>query len=157
MAKKTKQQLEQLKELARMYYMEGDEQKEIALRVGVSVVTINRWVKDGGWQERRGGRAISRQELVKKILLSIDRKIEELSSTTDPTIYDTIVAQLTKLSASLEKLDKSTNIVTSMEVFRSFNEWMRSRMSQDDISPELLKTINKYQDQYINEKLNTVL
>lgn len=36
----------------------------------------------------------------------------------------------------------------------AFSKWMQFRMSFDDeITPELLKTINKYHDLYINELL----
>ena len=155
MAKKTKQELEQLKELARMYYMQYEEQKEIAQKIGVSVVTISRWAKEGAWQERRGSHAISRQELVKKILLTIDRKIAELENAENQDMYDRIVQQLTKLSTTIEKLDKTTNIVTTMECFKAFNDWLKSRMNVEDIPAELIKTINKYQDLYINENLST--
>lgn len=150
---RTKQELEQLKEIARMYYMQGEEQKEIAKRLSLSAVTISRWAKDGSWLEKKNGNAISRKELVNRILQSIERKIEELNSTNDPVIFDTIVTQLTKLSNTIEKLDKDTNIVTIMEVFRAFHEWMKSRMGYDNITPELLQTINRYQDMFINEQL----
>lgn len=136
-----------------MYYMQGEEQKEIAKRLSLSAVTISRWAKDGAWLEKKNGNAISRKELVNRILQSIERKIEELNSTNDPVIFDTIVTQLTKLSNTIEKLDKDTNIVTIMEVFRAFHEWMKSRMGYDNITPELLQTINRYQDMFINEQL----
>lgn len=133
--------------------MQGEEQKEIAKRLSLSAVTISRWAKDGSWLEKKNGNAISRKELVNRILQSIERKIEELNSTNDPVIFDTIVTQLTKLSNTIEKLDKDTNIVTIMEVFRAFHEWMKSRMGYDNITPELLQTINRYQDMFINEQL----
>lgn len=67
---RTKQELEQLKEIARMYYMQGEEQKEIAKRLSLSAVTISRWAKDGAWLEKKNGNAISRKELVNRILQS---------------------------------------------------------------------------------------
>ena len=54
MAKRaTKKELEQKKELARMYYMNGDIQKVIAEKVGVSEQTISSWVDKEGWAARR--------------------------------------------------------------------------------------------------------
>ena len=38
----TKKELEQQKELARLYYMQGESQKVIANKVGVSAVTLGR-------------------------------------------------------------------------------------------------------------------
>ena len=49
---------------------------------------------------------------------------------------------------------KKASIVDVIEVFMAFSKWMQFRMSFDDeITPELLKTINKYHDLYINELL----
>ena len=40
----SKKELEKTKELARLYYLNGDTQKLVAEKVGVSRVTINKWV-----------------------------------------------------------------------------------------------------------------
>ena len=49
---------------------------------------------------------------------------------------------------------EKASIVDVIEVFMAFSKWMQFRMSFDDeITPELLKTINKYHDLYINELL----
>jgi uncharacterized protein YjcR len=45
----TKSELNQKKELARMYYMNGESQKSTAEKVGTSAQTINKWVVDGKW------------------------------------------------------------------------------------------------------------
>jgi len=41
----TKRELETKKELARMYYMQGETQKSIALKTGVSEQTVGKWVE----------------------------------------------------------------------------------------------------------------
>ena len=64
----TKKELEQKKELARMYYMNGDVQKVIAERVSVSEQTISSWVDKEGWAARRAGINVTRPELVNKAL-----------------------------------------------------------------------------------------
>lgn len=148
----TKKELEQKKELARMYYMQGEDQKEIALKVDVSAVTISRWVNDGKWQELRAGQAVTRPELVNKILRTIDRLIERLENSDDPKALEVLVVQLSKLSSTIDKLDKKANIIDVIEVFMAFNKWMKFRMKSDNaVTPELLQTINRYQDLFINE------
>ena len=49
----SKKEIEKSKELARLYYLNGDTQKLVAEKVGVSRVTINKWVSDGGWDTMR--------------------------------------------------------------------------------------------------------
>ena len=63
----SKKELEKTKELARLYYLNGDTQKLVAEKVGVSRVTINKWVNDGGWDALRTAKSITRKELVAKI------------------------------------------------------------------------------------------
>ena len=139
---------EQRKDLACMYYMQGMSQKDIAEKVGVSRNTISAWVRDGGWDTRRAAKTVTRSELVKKMLQDLNDKLEAGGWTADEII---------KVASAIEKLDKQTNIVTIIEVFTSFNNWLVSRMQVDpELTPEVVKIINTYQDKFINEKLNNV-
>jgi hypothetical protein len=46
-------------------------------------------------------------------------------------------------------------VVDAIEVFMAFGKWMQYRSSFDsEITPELLKAINKYQDLYISEQIS---
>ena len=51
--KKTKKELEEKREFARLLFMQGEQQKIIADKTGVSAQTITKWVNDGGWQEQQ--------------------------------------------------------------------------------------------------------
>lgn len=150
----TKKELEDKREYARLLFMQGKTQKVIAEKVGVSAVTINKWVAENGWQERRAASNITRPELVNKLLHTIDRLIEQVNESEDPEAMAGLGDKLAKLSTTIERLDKKASIVDVIEVFMAFSKWMQFRMSFDDeITPELLKTINKYHDLYINELL----
>lgn len=150
----TKKELEEKREYARLLFMQGETQKVIAEKVGVSAVTINKWVAENGWQEQRAAANITRPELVNKLLHTIDRLIEQVNESEDPEAMAGLGDKLAKLSITIERLDKKASIVDVIEVFMAFSKWMQFRMSFDDeITPELLKTINKYHDLYINELL----
>lgn len=137
-----------------MLFMQGETQKVIAEKVGVSAVTINKWVSENGWQEQRAAANITRPELVNKLLYTIDKLIEQVNESDDPEAMAGLGDKLAKLSTTIERLDKKASIVDVIEVFMAFSKWMQFRMSFDDeITPELLKTINKYHDLYINELL----
>ena len=125
----TKKEFEEKREYARLLFMQGETQKVIAEKVGVS-------------------------ELVNKLLHTIDKLIEQVNESDDPEAMAGLGDKLAKLSTTIERLDKKASIVDVIEVFMAFSKWMQFRMSFDDeITPELLKTINKYHDLYINELL----
>ena len=138
----------QRQELARMYFMQGMKQKEIADKVGVSRNTICAWIRDGKWDTVRAAKTITRSELVKKMLNDLDEKLASGQWTADEII---------KVASAIEKLDKQTNIVTITEVFTAFNQWLVSRMQVDPgLTPEIVKIINTYQNKLIIEKLGSI-
>lgn len=149
---KTKKELEEKKEYARLLFMQGDTQKVIAEKTGVSAVTVNRWVADGGWQEQRAAANITRPELVNKLLHTIDRLIEQVNGSKDPEAFNSLGDKLAKLSTTIERLDKKASVVDVIEVFMAFSKWLQYQSQFDDeITPELIKTINKYHNKYIYE------
>lgn len=139
---------EQRRELARMYYLQGMTQKEIADKVGVSRNTISAWIKEDGWDSFRAAKTITRKEIVHKMLQQINDKLESRDWTAD---------EIVKASSAIEKLDKQTNVVTVIEVFTAYNTWLVGRMQVDkELTPELVKVMNRYQDLFIGEQLGKV-
>lgn len=140
-----KKELEKSKELARLYYLNGDTQKIVAEKVGVSRVTINKWVADGGWDTMRMAKSITRKELVTKMMQKANDKLEDGNMSFD---------EMAKLAASIKELDKQTNAVTILEVLTAYNEWLVARMQVDkELTTELVKTMNRYQDMFLSEQI----
>lgn len=145
-APKKKNQLDKERELARLHYMNGESQKAVAERLGVSAQSLTRWVREGGWDTLRAAKTVTRRELVMKMLQQLDQKLESGDWTAD---------ELIKATSAIEKLDKQTNIVTMIEVFTAFNNWLVARMQIDpELTPETLQVINKYQDLFVNESMS---
>ena len=145
---------EKKKSLARSLYLSGMEQNEIADKVEVSRITISRWVNSEGWKEARAAKNISRPELVNKILVTIDGLIENFNKSDDPALIGSLADKLSKLSATIEKLDKKANVIDAIEVFMAFNRWIQDQASYDpEITPELIKAINKYQNKFLMERM----
>ena len=141
----SKKELEKSKELARLYYLNGDTQKLVAEKVGVSRVTINKWVSDGGWDTMRMAKSITRKELVTKMMQKANDKLEEGNMSFD---------EMAKLSASIKELDIQTNAVTILEVLTAYNEWLVVRMQVDkELTTDLVKTMNRYQDMFLSEQI----
>ena len=145
---------ERKKNIGRALYLSGMEQTGIAEQLGVSRVTVSKWCASEGWKEARAAKNISRPELVNKLLLTIDGLIESVNKSKDPTLIGSLADKLSKLSATIEKLDKKANVVDAIEVFMAFNRWIRDQASYDpEITPELIKAINKYQNKFLMERM----
>lgn len=154
----TKADIEKKKSLARSLYLSGMEQTEIADKIGISRVTVSKWSTADGWKEARAAKNITRPELVNKLLLTIDRLIEQVNSSDDASLIAGLGDKLAKLSSVIEKLDKKANVVDAIEVFMAFSKWLEYRSQTDpELTPELIKAINKYQDKYIIESMGSTL
>ena len=149
-----KEEIENKKTLGRSLYMSGMEQQEIAERLGVSRVTVSNWCSKERWKEARAAKNITRPELVNKLLSTIDQLISSVNDSKDPTLIGSLADKLSKLSAVVEKLDKKANVVDAIEVFMAFNRWLQYNSEFDpEITPELIKAINKYQNQFLMQKM----
>lgn len=150
----TKKDTQQKKELAKLYFMQGTPQNEIADKVGISKQTINKWVQDSSWSQQRAAQNITRTELVNKLLLTMDSLITQVQQSDDPKLLASLGDKLSKLSSTIEKLDKKASVVNHIETFMAFGKWLQYRSEWDsDITPELLKAINHYQDLFISENI----
>ncbi len=151
----TKAELEKKKDLARALFLSGLEQTEIADKVGVSRVTISKWCAADGWKEARAAKNITRPELVNKLLLTIDKLIQQVNDSEDPNLISSLGDKLSKLASVIQKLDKQANVVSAIEVFMAFSKWLEYRAKTDpDVTPELIKAINKYQDKFLIESMS---
>lgn len=150
-----KAEAEKKKSLARTLYLSGMEQNEITEKVDVSRVTISKWCNAEGWKETRAAKNITRPELVNKLLLTIDSMIDNVNKSEDPTLIGSLADKLSKLSSTIEKLDKKANVIDAIEVFMAFNRWIQDQASYDpEVTPELIKQINKYQNKFLMEKMS---
>ncbi len=134
--------------------MSGMEMTEIADKVGVSRVTISKWCNADGWKEARAAKNITRPELTNKILLSIDKLLEEANNSDDPALVAGLADKLAKFSAVIEKLDKKANIIDAIDVFKAFSGWLEFRAQTDpSITLELIQQVNHLQDMFIIESI----
>ncbi len=150
----TKAELERKRTLARSLYLSGMELTEIAEQVGASRQSVSKWAANDAWKEQRAAKNITRPQLVNKLLLTIDNLIENVNKSNDPTLIGSLADRLSKLSATIEKLDKKANVIDAIEVFMAFNRWIQNQACYDpEITPELIKAINKYQNKFLMEKM----
>lgn len=147
---------EEKKEFARVLYMSGEQQNIIAEKVGVSKQTVNRWVAEGSWDKLRAAKNVTRPELINKVLRTIDKLLEKVLKSENDKDFDELGDKLAKLATVIEKSDKKASVVDVIEVFLAVSKWLQHRAQTDEeLTPELLKAINRYQDLYVSEFLST--
>lgn len=147
----------QERELARLYYMQGEQQKTIAEKLGIGENTVARWVKDGQWETRRAALNITRPEIVNKILVLISKILEKVDDIEEmeAEALAKLISQIQKLANSIEKLDKRATVMDNIETFQNFNRWMESQMKYDaELTPQLLTKIAQLEDRFVTEQFN---
>jgi transposase len=119
----------QKKEWAQLLYTrENLTQKEIAARVGVSEVTMSKWVNAGKWDELKASITITKEEQLKNLyhqLAEINRNIsdrEQGKRYATPSESDTI----SKLANAIEKMETDVGLADIIATFRKFLEWLRT-------------------------------
>ncbi|MDR1120045.1 MAG: terminase [Dysgonamonadaceae bacterium] len=150
----TKKELEAKKELARMYYMQGETQKAIASKIEVSEQSVGKWAEKEGWAAKRAGVNITRPELVNKSLMALNKILDQVHESNDIELIAALPDKLAKFASAIEKLDRKANIVSAIDVFMSFSKWIQRLSAADgEITADFIKNLNRYQDAYINEHI----
>lgn len=127
-------------------------QAEIAKKVGVAERTLSRWINDNDWVSRRAASNVTRDELVNKTLALIDKLLADAIENKNTA---QLADKLSKLAGAIRNLDKQANVVDIVQVFMTFNRWLINRQAIDDeLTTEIIRTVNKYQDLFIQERLN---
>lgn len=140
--------IKQKKEFAKLIYLkENCTQKEIAARVGVSFVTINKWAKE--WENLKLNLLQTREERIKSTLQQLDeldRSIaEKETGKRFPTSGEADIRR--KLTADLQALEQDASIRDIYNVSRGILEWLHPRNAEEAIR------ISDYFDSYIKEKM----
>lgn len=132
-----------------LYLRENLTQAEIAARVGVSRVTVNRWSQAGKWEEQKAGMTITREEQIANLyrqVAEINRVIagrpegERFATSKEADI-------LSKLSKSIRKMETDAGIAESISVLTKFIDFLRP------LDLEKAKDVTRLADAFIKEML----
>ncbi len=121
----------QKKEYAKTLYLQGTmTQKEIADKVGVSKVTINKWVNDpsDNWEKLKQVLLITRESQLKRLYMQLDELNTNIMKRPDGEKFasskeaDTI----NKLTSAIQKLESEASIADIVSVGKRMFEWLRT-------------------------------
>lgn len=111
-----------------LYTVEGvTVQKELAERVGVSPVTINKWVKEEGWESYRASVIITKEAELSRLYMQVTElndfimnkpKGERFASSKEADA-------LVKLTGAIRQLETDTSVADTIEVLKNFVNHIR--------------------------------
>lgn len=158
MARISNSEKEKKTKLAKQLFLNSYDIKEIAETIGMRKSTLEQWSRDGDWDKLKAAHTISRDELVNKTLMNIN-KLQEALLEMNPLEdnYYKNCQVLVQLAGVIEKLSSKTiSIITYIEVCNDIERWLEQRQYIDDeVTEEIRILINKWHELYINEKVKS--
>lgn len=135
------------KDTAKALYLKGIPQERIIEMTGIARQTLSRWISQEGWRELKACYGMTREEVTQKILSIINDAIE------DPDEYlkkKKIADDLVKLAATIEKMDRSTNVVHYVEAFIRFEDWlMEHRKDYPELPDKVVAMLHSLHDDFL--------
>lgn len=148
----SKKEMESKKLIAQTMYMSFEDNIIIADTIGVSARTITEWATAGSWKTKRSAGSVTRDELINKCLLSLNKMLDEAINGKG---VGNVEDKLAKMAKTIEALDKKNNVVYNIETFIGFNKYLMERLPNDRaLSTDLIKQVNRLQNDYITLRIN---
>lgn len=141
----------QRKEYAKLIFLrENVTQQEIADRVGVSRVTVNKWAKE--WEGLKLNLLQTREERIASTLSQLDELDRSIAAKEEgkrfPTTAEADIRR--KLTADLEALEQEASVRDIYNVSRGLLDYVRR------IDLDRAKEISDYFDSYIKDRMKWV-
>ncbi|WP_167597685.1 YfeC-like transcriptional regulator [Leeuwenhoekiella sp. ZYFB001] len=146
-----KEAIQRKKDYAKLLYtVEGvTVQKELADRVGVSAVTMNKWVKEEGWESLRASVIITKENELHRLYCQITELNDFIMAKEKGQRFanskeaDTLI----KLTGAVRQLETETSLADTIEVMKDFINHIR----EDDF--EKAKEVTALADVFIKSKM----
>lgn len=138
--------LEQKKDYARQLYLNDSSitQVEIAEKVGVSKVTLCKWVKDGKWQELQTSLLIGKEEQLARLYRQLRLLNDAIENKENQKFATSKEADaILKLTVAIKNLETEINIAEKMATGKEFLSFVR-KIAGFDTSKEVAKLFDSY-------------
>lgn len=132
-----------------LYLKENLTQQEIADRVGVSRVTVSKWIRDGKWEEHKAGLTITREQQIANLYRQVAEINRAIENRPDGERFANAGEAdiLSKLSSAIRKMETDAGISDIISVLTQFINFVRPA----DL--EKAKDITRLADAFIRSKL----
>ncbi len=140
----------QKKSIAKELYIHGDyTYEEISSKVGTSRQTISRWAHDEEWAAIKASMTVGKEKTLKSLYAHVkqinDAILERPEGERTPTVAEADI--LSKMSASIAKLEQESGIREYISAGMAFLGWLRKT------DPEKAVEFSSLWDGFIKDKL----
>ena len=116
-------------------------QKEIAEKVGVTPKTVSKWVTTEMWDKLRISLSVTREEQLSHLYSHLSEINASIASREDGERFPNAkeADTITKLSSSIDKLERESGVGEVVSAFSQFVRWLRERNLEEAqrIAPHL--------------------
>lgn len=134
------------KEIAQILYLQGFQQQEIALKVGVSKATVCKWAREGNWETLKKGLLNSKKQRLAELYEELKEFNRMIRDKKDYKVANSREADARrKLITDIRELETRYSIAQTTTVARDFCEFVKL----SDF--ELAQRIVEYFDAFINK------
>jgi hypothetical protein len=147
MEKATRQRkTHKLEPLARNLYVNKEMlQKEIAVFLGLTELTISKWKVRGKWDVERFQNSVTPGVITSKLYKGINKILDSVG---EEIIDSKTSDNIKKLSSTIKDFDKSFDAVVALDVFNGFTRWLIT------VDSEAAQKIVDYQKEYVKKLAN---
>lgn len=124
-----------------LYIRAGLSGKEISEQLDISEQTIVKWKKEGDWERRK-------QDLLTSPLAIKELLTKEMFAISQGSKSSIDSDALSKLSSTIERMDKKLSPRVVSDVFREFDQWM----TEND--PKLALEFVRYHKMFLLHRIN---
>lgn len=136
---------EKRKEWAKLLFTkEQMSQKDIAEKVGVTPQTVNRWVKKENWETLRVSLSVTREEQLRHLYSHLSEINANIASRPEGERFPNAkeADTITKLSSSIDKLERESGIGEVISSFSQLVRWLRDRNLEE--AQRIAPTLDEY-------------
>lgn len=109
------------------YVINNLSQKEVAEKVDISTVTMNKWVREGNWDELRRQMLVTREKQLSRLYAQFDELTRAIETRPQGERYANSkeADTLNKLTSSIRTLETEASIADIVEVSKRLLNWLR--------------------------------
>lgn len=151
MPKRTKVELDRLKEWAKLLFTKDNHtQKEIADKVGVSEKTIGKWKEDGKWETFKATQVMSKPEQLNLIYMQINELNQHILKKEEGQRFASSkeADALKKLTSSAKDLEGELGLSAIVDVSTALLEFVKV------LDYKASQELHGFIDAFIKEKIN---
>lgn len=132
-----------------LYLKENLTQQEIADKVGVSRITVNKWIKAEMWEQRKAGLTLTREEQIRLLYQQVAEINRNIKDRDEGKRFATSKEAdvLIKLSSAIKKMETESGIADIIDVGMRFIEFLRP------VNLELAKDVTRMFDLFVKSSI----